>query len=65
MVKASEEKEWITFLGTSHSTNEFIVENNEIDFPNKIKYWKDGNKLKASVSNSEIKIPFEFEKLDK
>ncbi len=64
IVKVPEESESITFSGTNHNGNEFTVENNEIDFPNKIKYWKDGKKLKASVSNSKMEIPFEFEKLN-
>jgi hypothetical protein len=36
-----------------------------IDFPNKIKYWKNGARLNASVSNSAIEISFEFEKMNK
>ncbi|MDE5421487.1 DUF6265 family protein [Ancylomarina sp. DW003] len=61
-VKVPEESESITFNGTSHNENEFTCENNEIDFPNKIKYWKNGQKINASVSNSEMEISFEFEK---
>ena len=64
IVKVPEETESIIFTGISHSENEFTCENNEIDFPNKIKYWKNGNKINASVSNTEMEIPFEFEKLD-
>lgn len=64
IVKVPEETESITFTGISHSENEFTCENNEIDFPNKIKYWKNGDKINASVSNAEMEIPFEFEKLD-
>jgi hypothetical protein len=54
--------EAIWFKGISHSVDEFICENKEIDFPNKIKYWKNGNKLNASVSSPDVEIPFEFEK---
>lgn len=46
----------------SHNQNEFTCENNEIDFINKIKYFKNGDKTNASVSNSEMEIVFEFEK---
>ena len=63
-VKVPEESESITFNGVSHNENEFTCENNEIDFPNKIKYWKNGQKINASVSNSEMAISFEFEKLN-
>lgn len=64
-VKVPEETMSITFKGVSHSKNEFTCENNEIDFPNRIKYWKTGDRLNASVSNIEMEIPFEFEKLKK
>lgn len=65
IVKVPEETESITFKGISHNESEFTCENNEIDFPNKIKYWKNGDKIKASVSNAEMEIPFEFEKISK
>ncbi len=63
-VKVPEESESITFTGINHSKNEFTCENNEIDFPNKIKYWKNGNKINATVSGGEMSISFEFEKLN-
>ena len=63
-VKVPEESESITFIGVSHNENEFTCENNEIDFPNKIKYWINGKKLNAMVSGGEVEIPFEFEKLN-
>ena len=63
-VKAPEDSESITFKGLSYNENEFICENLELDFPNKIKYWKNGEKINASVSNAEMEIPFEFEKLN-
>ncbi len=52
-----------TFNMINKSTDSFTCENKEIDFPNTIQYKKDGKKLKAIVSNSELKIPFEFERL--
>ena len=64
-VKVPEESESITFNGISHNETEFTCENNEIDFPNKIKYWKNGNRINAMVSGAEMEIPFEFEKLNK
>ena len=64
IVKVPEEPESITFNGVSHSGTEFTCENNEIDFPNKIKYWKNGNKINATVSGGEMKISFEFEKMN-
>ena len=63
-VKVPEESESITFNGVSHNENEFICENNEIDFPNKIKYWRKGERINAMVSGGEMEISFEFEKLN-
>ena len=63
-VKVPEDSEFITFKGISFSKNEFICENNELEFPNKIKYWKNGEKINASVSGGDFKISFEFEKLN-
>lgn len=64
-VKVPEEFESITFKVISHNETEFTCENNEIDFPNKIKYWKNGNRINAMISGGEMEIPFEFEKLNK
>ena len=50
---------------TKLENNSFTCENNEIDFPNKIQYWKDGEKIKATVSSSDFKIDFEFDRLTK
>ena len=63
-MKVPNEPESITFEGTSHDKNEFICENTEIDFPNKIKYWKNGSNINASVSGVDMEIPFEFERLE-
>ena len=62
-VKVPEETESITFNLTSIGNKEFICENKEIDFPKKIKYWKNGAKINALVSGDEMEIPFEFERI--
>jgi len=62
-VKVPEEKEAIVFKMIHQSESEFTCENTEIDFPNTIKYWKNGDRINASVSNAEIEIPFEFKKV--
>ena len=62
-VKVPEETEFITFNLTSIGNKEFICENKEIDFPKKIKYWKNGAKINALVSGDEMEIPFEFERI--
>lgn len=64
-VKLSTEPESITFTGKSHNENEFICINNENDFPNTIKYWKNGDRINALVSGGDMEIPFEFEKMNK
>lgn len=61
-VKVPEELESVTFDGINHAENEFTCGNTEIDFPNKIRYWKNGDKINASVSGGEMEISFEFEK---
>ena len=65
VVKAPDEIKPTLFKMTNHTDNEFTCENHEIEFPNKIKYWKNGDKMNALVSNPEMEIPFEFEKLKK
>jgi len=62
-VKIHKDSAIVTFKITEFSESEFTCENMENDFPNKIKYWKSGANIKASVSNFEMEIPFEFEKV--
>ncbi|UXP31840.1 DUF6265 family protein [Reichenbachiella agarivorans] len=61
-VKVPEETESVTFAMTNYTDSTFVFENQEIDFPNTIKYWKNGNKINALVANTEMKISFEFKK---
>lgn len=63
-VKMPDEKEATSFEMNELKNNEFICVNDSVDFPKKIKYWLDGDKMKAEISNDEIKIPFEFEKIN-
>lgn len=63
-VKTPDEYEFTTFAGISHNENEFTCGNDEIDFPNRIKYLKNGERLNAIVSSKDMAILFEFEKLD-
>lgn len=63
-VKTPEEKEATAFKMTNYSENKFTCENNEIDFPNVITYWKEGEVLNASVAGGEFEIAFEFEKIN-
>ena len=61
-VQPQDEPKPITFKMISYNDHEFICENKELEFPNKIKYWKNGDKLNATVSGGDMTIPFEFEK---
>ena len=62
-VQSPDEPTPIIFNMTSFSDQEFICENKVLDFPKLIKYWKDGNKIKAVVSGGDIEILFEFERM--
>ena len=63
-VMANGEAETTKFKVTNIGTSQFTVENKELSFPNKIKYWKDGKNIKAIVSGDSLKLSFEFEKLN-
>ncbi|WP_233265982.1 DUF6265 family protein [Formosa sp. L2A11] len=62
-VKTPDEQDWITFKGTDHNSKNFTCKNTEIEFPNQIKYWINGNTLHAMVSGEDMEIPFEFKKM--
>lgn len=63
MVISPDEAKYTSFRMTSQKAFEFTCVNEEHDFPNEIKYWKDGNLLRALVSGSDMKISFDFEAL--
>lgn len=62
LVKTPEEKTPVEFKMSELSKNKFVCMNDSIDFPTKIRYWKEGERLKASISNKSMEIPFDFEK---
>ena len=51
-VKMPNDKEATKFEMTELKNNEFVCVNDSIDFPKKIKYWTDGEKIKAKIENS-------------
>lgn len=63
IVKVPEDKESITFKMTKLDSHSFTCENDSLDFPKLIKYWKEGESIKALVVGKDLKIPFEFEKI--
>lgn len=48
------------FKITSITENTFTAENPKHDFPTEIKYWLEGDTLKAKVSNADFSIDFRF-----
>ena len=50
------------FKFTEQTETSFTSENPENEFPKKIKYYKDGGKLKAVISAGEDSVEFVFEK---
>ncbi|MEE9349900.1 MAG: DUF6265 family protein [Flavobacteriaceae bacterium] len=53
----------VSFKMTAFDKQSFTCENKDIDFPNTITYKKDGQTIKAVVANSDMEIPFVFERL--
>lgn len=65
IVQLKDASDAVTFKISSYNDNEFICENKENDFPNKIKYWKNVDNINAAVSGADMKISFEFERIQK
>jgi hypothetical protein len=49
---------------TEFGNDKFICVNDSIDFPKRIQYWLEKDKLKAKISNEKMDISFEFEKVE-
>ncbi len=62
-VKLPNEKEPTLFAVTELKNRSFICVNDSNDFPKKIHYWSEGEKIKATISSAAMEIPFEFEKI--
>lgn len=62
-VSTLDDQEAVSFSNIQLLENEFVFENMEIEFPNKIRCWKEGDKMMATIANSEMEIAFEFEKV--
>ncbi|MFK7001916.1 DUF6265 family protein [Flavobacterium oreochromis] len=63
LVKTPDEKDFIKFDMTELAENKFECENDTLDFPKLIKYWKNGDKMNAIVSGDSLKLSFEFERI--
>ncbi|WP_260509630.1 DUF6265 family protein [Empedobacter falsenii] len=62
-VKMPNDKKATKFKMTKKNNNEFICVNDSIDFPKKVQYSFDGKRIKAKISNKQMEVPFEFEKI--
>ena len=63
IVKVPDEAESVLFKMTTFDAGSFTCENDSLDFPKLIKYWKYNGNLKAVVSGDDMEISFEFEKM--
>jgi hypothetical protein len=63
-IESPEDPEPAVFEVASTEKDKFTCANPELAFPKKIQYWKTENGLKATVSNDELEIPFEFRRLE-
>ncbi len=57
------ESEPTVFKLTNIEKEQFSSENPENEFPKLINYYKDGDRLKAMISDGEMEIPFVFQKI--
>lgn len=62
-VKMPDEEKATEFRLTELTPNAFVFINEANEFPKKIKYWLEGGRIKAVISNDSLEIPFEFEKI--
>ena len=62
-VSIPSEPQATVFKVTQIDSYSFICENELNDFPKKIEYWFEGKNLKAKISNSDMEIAFDFEKI--
>jgi hypothetical protein len=58
----AENKEPVYFKLTAITDNSFVCENSQHDFPKKISYQKEGNKIKATISGDGKFFNYLFEK---
>ena len=63
LVKTREEKDFIKFDVSDMENGSFTCKNDSLNFPKTIKYWKNGDKLNATVTGDDIEIAYEFKQL--
>ncbi len=64
VVKIPDEPESIVFPITELKIDNFTCTNDSLDFPKKIKYWKEGSNINALVAGDSLRIDFEFERME-
>lgn len=63
LVKTATEEQATKFKIAEFKKTAFIFVNDSIDFPKKIEYKLEGEKIKAKISNDKMQILFDFEKI--
>lgn len=53
------------FIVTEIQKNGFTGENKKNEFPKKIKYYKNGNNINATISGGDMEILFEFKRVER
>lgn len=62
VAEVPENKQPVYFKLTEISENRFVVENPEHDFPKKIIYQKDGDKLRATIADNTKSVDYFFQR---
>jgi hypothetical protein len=64
LVKMPDEQKPTVFQVSEIARDKFVCINDSIEFPNRIEYWKTAGKMNALVSGENLKIPFEFVRIE-
>lgn len=64
LVKTPKEEEFISFKIPTIEDDKFECKNDTLDFPKLIKYWKNGDQIRALVSGDSLQLSFEFKRIE-
>jgi len=62
-VKTPDEPAFITFEISAIKEGAFEGKNDTLDFPKRIQYWKNGDRINALVSGDSLELSFEFKRI--
>ncbi len=63
-IQSPEDPEAVIFRLSDRGNQTFTFENPELEFPKRIHYKREGSEIFATVSNEEMQIPFQFQRLE-